>query len=113
MTPIKRRARLLIKDKNGEISAFHGKKPVGGINYVLVPGIRGEKSQARISVLGVDEEHQRKGIATQLFENLEKKVDEVVVLDIKPNTILAKMLIQRGYKIRKDEEGYWAIKEKK
>ena len=105
---------MLIKKGNGEISALYGKKPVGGIDCVLVPSAKGQKSQARISVLGVDEEHQRKGIATRLFENIEKKVDEVVVLNIQPNTVLAKLLIKRGYKILRDpEEGYWAIKEKK
>jgi hypothetical protein len=36
-----------------------------------------------------------------------------VVLDIKLDTVLSKMLVKRGYTILRDpEEGYWAIKKK-
>ncbi len=119
MTP-RRRVPFLLKRQekkafgntvSGELQAVKGRQRIGYVTYVLIPKGPNQKSQARISYVDVDKAHQRTGIASKMLETLEKKVDTVVVLDIKGP--IMKLLADRGYKIQRDSEGFWAIKEKK
>jgi len=120
MTP-RRRAPFLLKRQekkvlgnlvNGELLAVRGRQKIGYVTYVLVPKGPNQKSQARISYVNVNPAHQRTGIASKMLETIEKKVDTVVVLDVKGPIL--KLLAKRGYKIQRDpEEGFWAIKEKR
>jgi hypothetical protein len=120
MAPRKRAAFVLKETRKkwfpgtarGEIKAMRGRTKLGSVSFILYPKSPTRESQIRIEYMDVESQHRRAGIATKILDNLEKKVDKVVILDMKAGTPLASMLLKRGYTIKRDKEGFWAEKKR-
>ena len=121
MTP-RRRAALVLKETRkkwfpgtarGEIKAMRGRTKLGSVNFILYPKSPTQESQIRIEYMDIVPQHQQKGVATKILDNLEKRVDKIVILDMKKGTIFSDMLVKRGYTIIHDKEGFWAEKKRR
>ncbi len=121
MTPQKRAAFVLKETRKkwfpgtarGEIKALRGRTKLGSARFIIYPKTPTRESQIRVEFMDVEPQHQQKGVATKILNNLERRVDKVVVLDTKKGTIFSDMLIKRGYTIIHDKEGFWAEKKRR